>query len=124
MNGKELLDTYPKVTNLIIKWFWDKRDVFKWVTHFDSAKLLIGKEIDLSPSSLFEFFDSLGVYINISTHKLDEEDDVKFIYYVCPMGDCIESCATPFNRRKDAEYYGMLAAIQYIDEHFDTLLSN
>lgn len=136
MKGKELLEAYPKIANIIRDWFTTKMienmskaddvpDEFKnhMIERGVSDDLLINV-IDKNPSALFEIFDSLHVYIGIAIHQIEETNQIVFNYYICPDGKCLDDTEFPdFTNRKDVEHYAMLAAIEYIDNHFDEFQS-
>lgn len=132
MKGKELLDTYPKVTKLIKNWFTDKMiesmanesgdvpEEFKNTMKQRGVpdEMLINI-IDKNPSALFEMFDSMHVFVGISISQMYESEQPIFNYYICPKGKCSEETPEDFFNRKDVEHFAMLAAVQYIDNNID-----
>ena len=135
MKGKELLETYPKVAKIIKDWFIQRMldNLEKFEGASQEFKDTIREQgvanetlihvIDKNPSSLFEVFDSVQVYVGIVVEQLPETEKVVFNYYICPKGKCLESPVKDFLKRKDAEHYAMLDAVQYIDNNFDEIYS-
>ena len=133
MKGRELLETYPKVTKLIREWFTDimiksmgklndiPEDFKKDVMERGVNDEMLSNIIDKNPSALFEFFDSLQVYIGIVISKVPETEQIVFNYYICPKGECLDTSPEDFLNRKDVEHYAMLAAVQYIDNTLDEI---
>jgi len=134
MKGKELLETYPNVTTVIKEWFTNKlienmsktddvpEDFKKAIKERGANDELLINIIDKNPAALFEIFDSLHVYIGIVISQVPETDRVIFNYYVCPKGKCLDTSSQDFLNRKDVEHYAMLAAVEYIDNHFNELI--
>lgn len=131
MKGKELLETYPKVANIIRDWFTAKmvENMLKaddvpedFKNHMKQRGVnddLLINVIDKNPAALFEIFDSLHVYIGIVIELLPKTEQVVFNYYVCPNGKCLDSSSQEFLNRKDVEHYAMLAAVEYINNNID-----
>ena len=135
MKGKELMQTYPGTFKIVREWFENKmlenikkaegvpEELIGYVKERGVSDDALAYMIDVNPSLLFEVFDSLDVYIGIVIRKnIAAEDSIAetviFEYYVCPKGYCIESSEELIlYTRKEAEYYAMLAAIQYIEKN-------
>ena len=135
MKGKELLETYPKITKIIKDWFTTK--MLDSITTTDDIpedfknhmkergvidEVLINV-IDKNPAALFEIFDSLHVYVGIVIDQIPQTEQVVFNYYICPRGKCLDSSGQEFFNRKDVEHYAMLAAVEYINNNIDELIS-
>ena len=133
MKGIELLETYPKVAKVIRDWFTKKmiesmensnevpEDFKNHMRERGAPDDLIINIINKNPSAMFEIFDSLHVYVGIAVDQLPETEQVTFNYFICPKGKCLDTSPQDFLTRRDMEYYAMLAAVEYIDNHFDEL---
>ena len=129
MKGIDILRTYPKTAALIRAWFSKKmiesmsadipEDMRKYMEAKGATDEFLVNVIDKNPSALFEIFDSVHVYIGIIIEQLPETQTSVFRYYICPEGNCLEPSTQEFYKRKDVEYYAMLAAIDYIDNNVD-----
>lgn len=129
MKGIDILKTYPKTAALVRAWFSKKmmesmsadipEDMRRYMEAKGATDEFLVNVIDKNPSALFEIFDSVHIYIGIIVEQLPETQTSVFRYYICPEGNCLEPSTQEFYKRKDVEYYAMLAAIDYIDNNID-----
>lgn len=125
MKGRELLETYPKIAKIIKDWFTTKmienmpfdmpEDFKNHIMERGADDEFLVNVIDKNPAALFEIFDSLGVYIGTSVSRLPLTDKIVFNYYICPNGKCTDGPSEDYIKRRDMEYYAMLAAVEYIN---------
>ena len=130
MNGKELLDAYPKATQLIKRWFLNKMreymktseevpdDFKKYMEERGIASPILISMMDKNPSFLFKTFDEMGIYIEtplvIEPNKVRFTWDI-FVNGIYPFG------TTKYDTRIESESAAIEAAMSYIDKHFDEL---
>ena len=130
MNSKELLEAYPKATQIIKRWFLNKMreymktseevpgDFKKYMEERGIASPILISMMDKNPSFLFRTFDEMGVYIEICL--VVEPNVVRFTYDVFVNG-IYSFGARKYDTRLEAESDAIENAMSYIDEHFDEL---
>ena len=130
MNGKELLETYPRATQVIKRWFLNKMreymktseevpgDFKKYMEERGIASPILVSMMDKNPSFLFKTFDEMGIYIEtplvIEPNKVRFTWDI-FVNGIYPFG------TTKYDTRIESESAAIEAAMSYIDKHFDEL---
>jgi hypothetical protein len=104
MLGKELLETYSKAGEIVIKYYVDqfissleKEDVSDEVKEYAKGYTIdteyIAKFIDINPRGLFDVFDNNDIYINVTAFP-------NSLFHYSIVGDVItvESTETFFTR--------------------------
>ena len=120
MNGKTLLETYPKAADVVKQHFTNKLleslnnadlpDDFKEFAkqqEIDNDK--IGELIDSQPRGLFDVFDENQVYIEITVVV---GQNIFFIYHV----NGVVNNNPPYHNRKEAEISAIETAFQVLND--------
>jgi len=124
MNGKTLLETYPKSADIVKQHFTEKLleslnnanlpDDFKEFARqqqIDNDK--IGELIDSQPRGLFDVFDSNGVYIEILVDLT--KDDALFSYVI--NGNIMSNVeGVLYNSRIEAEKVAIEKAFEILND--------
>ena len=124
MNGKTLLETYPKAADIVKQHFTEKLleslnnadlpDDFKEFARqqqIDNDK--IGELIDSQPRGLFDVFDSNGVYIEILVDLT--KDDALFSYVI--NGNIMSNVeGVLYNSRIEAEKVAIEKAFEILND--------
>jgi hypothetical protein len=120
MNGKTLLETYPKAADVVKQHFTNKLleslnnadlpDDFKEFAkqqEIDNDK--IGELIDSQPRGLFDVFDENQVYVEITVVV---GQNTFFIYHV----NGVVNNNPPYHNRKEAEIAAIETAFQVLND--------
>lgn len=134
MGAKELLNTYPRVYDRIKEWYIQKMmksmpsieapEEFKnYMKDTETINRLIENLIDKNPAALFEIFDNVGVYAEVSVIIDVIKPYFTYKVHISSPPSIIPS-REMYTRRMDAEYYAMMEAVQYIEENFEKLYND
>ena len=133
MNGKELLNAYPKTAELVKDWFVEKMiESFKTTdAPYEFKEQMrqhavnidnLASIIDNNPRGLFDVFDTNGIYIDIYLGCDMNDWDVSFGYRIRPFKTMVrvkENIYEPllcYPNRKEAERIAVEEAFVLLNE--------
>ena len=125
MKTNELLEKYPKVTELIKNWHLDKLKLslnspeideeFKKQIKIDTiTNEVISRVIDSNPHAYFEMFDEKKVYIEVLI--CEENEKVYFKSFVEKLDNQRHLLVESFNKRIQAERFGLEKAFKILEK--------